>query len=198
MGVLRASTHEVTWSVGELAAATGLTVRTLHHYDEIGLVRPSWRSPAGHRRYAAAEVRRLHRVVALRGFGFGLTEIAALLDAQEAGDVRELLRRQLDQVSDRIARATALRDRLGAVLERFDAAGDPSAAVLVRLIEGMTAVEHTYTPEELERMAAARREAAARWSPQELQEMGERRQAMWDAMTPEERAELQRSRPALP
>jgi MerR family transcriptional regulator, thiopeptide resistance regulator len=191
-------TEEITWNVGELATATGLTVRTLHHYDEIGLVRPSRRSPAGHRRYTAAEVRRLHRVVALRGFGFALADIGALLDSGNQQDARELLRRQLDQVTDRIARATALRDRLEAVLGRFDAAGDPSAAVLVELIEGMTAVEHTYTPEELERMAAARRAAAARLSPQELTAMAERRQAMWEAMTPEQRAELQRSRPALP
>jgi DNA-binding transcriptional MerR regulator len=61
------STQEHVWSIGELAAATGLTVRTLHHYDEIGLARPSLRTHAGHRRYTATDVRRLHRVLALRG-----------------------------------------------------------------------------------------------------------------------------------
>jgi len=66
-----------TWSIGELAGQTGLTVRTLRHYDELGLARPSRRTAAGHRRYAAEDVRRLHRIVALRGFGFALPEIAA-------------------------------------------------------------------------------------------------------------------------
>jgi DNA-binding transcriptional MerR regulator len=68
------------WSIGELAAQTGLTVRTLHHYDEIGLARPSQRSIAGHRRYTAQDVRRLHRIVALRDFGFTLAEIGGLIE----------------------------------------------------------------------------------------------------------------------
>ena len=183
-----------TWSVGELAAATGLTVRTLHHYDEIGLARPSLRSPAGHRRYTADDVRRLHRIVALRGFGFGLTEIGALLDGS-GPEPRELLRSQLDQVADRIARATRLRDRLEALLGQLDATGNPSAAVLVRLMEEMTAVEHRYTPEELQEMAARRQEAMATLSPEELAEMSERRRLLRESMTPEQLAELARSRP---
>lgn len=193
------STDETTWSVGDLATETGLTVRALHHYDEIGLVRPSRRTSAGHRRYTSGDVRRLHRVLALRGFGFALGDIGALLDeAGDGPDARELVRRQLDQTIDRIVRATALRRRLETVLGQFDAVGDASAAVLIRLIEGMTAVEHTYTPEELERMAAKRREMAARLSPEERTAMAERRRAIWDGLTPEQQAELQRSRPPLP
>jgi hypothetical protein len=53
-------------TVGHLARATGLTVRTLHHWDEIGLLRPAERSGAGHRRYSAEDVERLYRIVALR------------------------------------------------------------------------------------------------------------------------------------
>jgi MerR family transcriptional regulator, thiopeptide resistance regulator len=181
-----------TWSVGELAAQTGLTVRTLHHYDEIGLARPSERTAAGHRRYTGADVRRLHRIVALRGFGFTLAEIAALLDATEP-DPRELVRRQLAQANERIARTTRLRDRLDAVLRVFDAAGSPSAAVLVGLIEGMT----TVNTEEFEQMAAHRRAMTARLTPAELAEMSARRQAMRDSLTPEQLAALERSRPKL-
>jgi DNA-binding transcriptional MerR regulator len=148
-----------TWDVGELAAATGLTVRTLHHYDEIGLATPSLRSHAGHRRYTHSDVRRLHRVTALRGFGFPLTEIARLLDGPQL-DVRELVLGQLDQVDDRLARGEKLRARLTAVLVLLDDADLPSASTLVRLLEEMTAVEHAYTPEELERLAEQRRQAA--------------------------------------
>jgi DNA-binding transcriptional MerR regulator len=186
-----------TWSVGELATATGLTVRTLHHYDEIGLARPSLRSPAGHRRYTGDDVRRLHRVVALRGFGFGLAEIGALLDGS-GPEPRELLQSQLEQVADRIARATRLRDRLGTLLAQFDAAGDPSVAVLIQLIEEMTAVAHTYTPEEFEQMAARRQEMLARLSPEEQAAMAERRRVLCDSLTPEQLAELRRSRPSPP
>ena len=65
-------------AVGELARATGLTVRTLHHYDRLGLLPPG-RDTTGRRRYRPAEVRRLHQIVALRGFGPPLAEIAQLL-----------------------------------------------------------------------------------------------------------------------
>ena len=186
-----------TWSIGELAEQTGLTVRTLHHYDEIGLARPSRRTAAGHRRYAAADVRRLHRIVALRGFGFALPEIAALLD--DTGlNARELVRRQLAQVGERLERAVRLHDRLGKVLGMFDAADTPSAVVLLTLIEEMTAVEHTYTPEESERLAASRQAMAEKLTPEEYAEMAARRRAALESMTPEQIADLQRSRPSMP
>jgi MerR family transcriptional regulator, thiopeptide resistance regulator len=182
-----------TWSVGELAKQTGLTVRTLHHYDEIGLARPSQRTAAGHRRYTGDDVRRLHRVVALRGFGFSLTEIGALLDAAEP-DPRELVRRQRDQATERIARTTRLRDRLDVVLRVFDAAGSPSAEVLVGLIEGMVEVDAA----EFAQMAAHREAMAAKLSPSELAEMSAQREAYMASLTPEQLAELQRSRPPIP
>ncbi|MGH3623029.1 MAG: MerR family transcriptional regulator [Sciscionella sp.] len=68
---------ERSWRVGELAAETGLTVRALHHYDEIGLLVPSVRGNGGHRHYTESDVRRLHRILALRGFRLSLAEIAA-------------------------------------------------------------------------------------------------------------------------
>jgi DNA-binding transcriptional MerR regulator len=182
-----------TWSVGELAAATGLTVRTLHHYDEIGLATPSLRNHAGHRRYTLADVRRLHRVAALRGFGFSLTEIAWLLD-DRALDVRELVRQQLDQVEDRLARSERLRDRLAAVLVQLDHAEAPSAPALLQLMEEMTAVEHTYTPEELDELAERRRQATAGLTEDQLREMNDHRQAMRAQLTPEQIAEMNRRR----
>src|SRR5919106_1126104 len=75
--------------VGELAAATGLTVRTLHYYDEIGLLVASGRSDGGHRLYAAADVERLYRICLLRRLGLPLAEIRRVLEvlrSMEAGD----------------------------------------------------------------------------------------------------------------
>jgi MerR family transcriptional regulator, thiopeptide resistance regulator len=59
-----------SWKVGELARVTGLTVRALHYYDEIGLLMPSGRTPAGHRSYDRADVARLYRISLLRRLGF--------------------------------------------------------------------------------------------------------------------------------
>src|SRR3954465_2394362 len=58
-------------TVGAVARLAGVTVRTLHHYDEIGLVSPSGRSPAGYRLYDAADLDRLQAVLAYRALGFG-------------------------------------------------------------------------------------------------------------------------------
>jgi DNA-binding transcriptional MerR regulator len=68
------------WKVGELAGATGLTVRALHHYDRLGLLVPSQRTHAGHRLYGEADVSRLYHVLALRDLGFSLAEVGELLD----------------------------------------------------------------------------------------------------------------------
>src|ERR1700760_1196472 len=66
--------------VGELARRTGLTVRTLHHYDQIGLLRPSLHSDAGYRLYSPADVARLQRVLSLRQLGFSPEQVGDCLD----------------------------------------------------------------------------------------------------------------------
>ena len=63
------------WRVGELARRTGLSVRTLHYYDEIGLLLPSRRTDGGHRLYTAGDVLRLQRIRSLQHLGFTLREI---------------------------------------------------------------------------------------------------------------------------
>lgn len=90
-------------TVGRVAELAGVSVRTLHHYDEIGLVRPSARTAAGYRAYAAGDVERLREVLAYRRLGFGLREIADLVDDPATDAVahlrrlRGLLREQRDR-----------------------------------------------------------------------------------------------------
>ncbi len=74
------SARPATWKVGELARRTGLSVRALHYYDEIGLLSPSRRTDAGHRLYTADDVSRLYRISLLRQLGFRLEDIAHVLD----------------------------------------------------------------------------------------------------------------------
>jgi DNA-binding transcriptional MerR regulator len=90
-------------TVGVVAKLVGVSVRTLHHYDEIGLVTPSDRTPSGYRSYSDADVERLHRVLTYRALGFPLEEIAALLDDPDV-DALAHLRRQHDLLSERIDR----------------------------------------------------------------------------------------------
>jgi len=102
----------MTTTVGELARRTGLTTRTLHHYEALGLLRPAQRSPAGYRLYDEASVARLHAVLAYRYLGLPLKEIAALL-ADDPPPLRELLRRQASLVEERIAQHERLLEALG-------------------------------------------------------------------------------------
>jgi DNA-binding transcriptional MerR regulator len=102
-----------TWPVGEVARLAGITVRTLHHYDRIGLLVPGIRSAAGYREYQYADLLRLQRVLAYRELGLSLDEIGRLLDDPDADPVR-LLRRQRDAVQAQIERLR----QIAAVLER--------------------------------------------------------------------------------
>ncbi|MGW0735329.1 MerR family transcriptional regulator [Streptomyces sp. NPDC002851] len=93
----------MSYSVGQVAGFAGVTVRTLHHYDEIGLLAPSERSHAGHRRYSDTDLDRLQQILFYRELGFPLDEVAALLDDPET-DPREHLRRQHKLLTSRIAK----------------------------------------------------------------------------------------------
>ncbi|WP_030019237.1 MerR family transcriptional regulator [Streptomyces monomycini] len=95
------------YSVGQVAGFAGVTVRTLHHYDEIGLLVPGERSHAGHRRYGDADLDRLQQILFYRELGFPLDEVAALLDDPDA-DPREHLRRQHALLSARIGKLQAM------------------------------------------------------------------------------------------
>ena len=105
-----------TWTVGQVADVFGVTVRTLHHYDELGLLRPSERSAAGYRLYTDGDLRRLQQVVVYRRLELPLDEIASLLDGDEDPDVH--LRRQRDAVMQRLDELTDLVVAIDRALER--------------------------------------------------------------------------------
>ncbi|HEX5005585.1 MAG TPA: MerR family transcriptional regulator [Hyphomonadaceae bacterium] len=79
-------------TVKQLAAISGVTVRTLHHYDEIGLLKPAWIGENGYRYYGRAQLLRLQQILFHREFGAPLNEIAELLDIEGEDQVGVLLR----------------------------------------------------------------------------------------------------------
>ena len=93
-------------TVGQVAQRYGVTVRSLHHYDDIGLLRPSERTAAGYRVYTHDDLQRLATVVVYRRLGFGLDEIADLLAGR--GPVVDHLRRQRVAVETRMAEMSEL------------------------------------------------------------------------------------------
>src|SRR5689334_23987956 len=97
----------MSYSVGHVASLAGVSVRTLHHYDAVGLLVPSAHSPAGYRQYSEADLERLQRVLFYRELGFPLDEIKALLDDPTV-DAETHLRRQRDLLTRRIGRLEAM------------------------------------------------------------------------------------------
>lgn len=98
-------------TVGEVSRLAGVTVRTLHHYDEIGLLSPSGRSGAGYRLYNQEDLLRLQEILVWRQLGFRLPEIQRLLDDPDH-DRREALMRQRELVELDLVRLRATAGRL--------------------------------------------------------------------------------------
>ncbi|WP_028101854.1 MerR family transcriptional regulator [Pseudoduganella violaceinigra] len=134
--------------VGELARRSGLTVRTLHHYDSIGLLKPSGRSDAGYRQYNRDDVARLHQVQALRRFGMALADIGHFL-AKPGNSLPELIARQIDSLDQQIAEAAKLRAQLVLLRGQLLAGEEPELATWLTTLEQMTVYDKYFTKEEL-------------------------------------------------
>jgi DNA-binding transcriptional MerR regulator len=136
-------------TVGAVAALTGVSVRTLHHYDHISLVVPSVRTPAGYRGYTDADIERLHLVLVYRSAGMPLDEIRKVLDDSSA-DVLEHLRRQHGLLLDQ---ADRLQHTIKAVEELMNAHRSGIQLTVEEQVEifGTTAFGEEYAAEAEER-----------------------------------------------
>ncbi len=173
-----------------------MSVRTLHHYDEIGLLRADQRTGAGHRLYGEADVRRLHRILALRGFGLSLAEVAQVLDG-ELEDPTGLIQRQLSQVEDQLRVAQRLRRGLVGVLEGLAQEHEPSVEKLIDLIEGMTAMTRTLTVEEFRDLTEKRRQATAAMTEEQIAAANAAREKWREGKSEEELMEMEKNRRAM-
>lgn len=140
-------TDERYWKVGDLAEATGLTVRALHHFDRVGLLVPTVRTPAGHRVYTAGDVRRLYRILAFRQLGMPLAQIAEALDG-DLDDLGSAVRAQLACVERTIEAQRRLHIRLAALRQAILRATEPSIDQLIEAMEALVQA-NDFTPEQL-------------------------------------------------
>ena len=149
------------YRVGEIAALARVSVRTLHHYDRIGLLRPSATSRVGYRLYAASDLLRLQQILMLRYLGFPLARIGELLDRQDF-DLAAALRIQRRILRDRIQELDRIDAAVGDVVGRWEATGGWDWELVTRASEEVgRGLEHRrdemetyYTPEQMERFAA--------------------------------------------
>ena len=138
-----------SWTVSEVARLARVTVRTLHHYDEIGLLSPAKRSEAGYRLYGMDDLTRLHRILLFRELDFPLDTIAQLLD-EPALDPTEALRAQRAMLLERARRTETIVEAVDRTLDALEEGREMSAT---EMFEGFDAMDH----------AALRKEADQRW-----------------------------------
>ena len=125
------------WKIGELARRVGLTVRTLHHYDRIGLFSPSHTTESGHRVYSDEDVRTLLQIISLKQLGFSLGEIRAMISDRGA-DPREMLELQLNRLDAEIAALTEVRDRVRRIYEHLQRGRPVSTEEIMAVAHALT------------------------------------------------------------
>ena len=139
--------------IGELAKRTGLTVRTLHHYDAIKLLCPSARSSAGYRLYDRRDIERLHRIQALRRLDLSLAEIASLLEG-DSTDLQTVIEQQIALLDRQAARTVELRDRLKRLLTNLAENLEPDLPDWLVTLEMMAMYDKYFTSGDLATMHA--------------------------------------------
>ncbi|MBV8045707.1 MAG: MerR family transcriptional regulator [Paludibacterium sp.] len=167
--------------VGELAKRTGLTVRTLHHYDSIGLLQPSARSDSGYRLYQRDDIARLHQIQALRRFGMSLADIGDLL-ANKGTSFAVIVDEQIAALGRQIEQANALRNQLMQLQRQLDKGDQPELADWLTTLELMTMYDQYFSKEELSRLPFAQPDT--------------KRQQEWDTLVLQMRALMEGRTPA--
>ena len=108
----RKMSDDATLSVGDVARVSGVSIRSLHHYDDVGLLRPTDRSDAGYRLYSRRDLDRLQEILVHRALGLSLTQISQILDQPEHDRIATLraTREELRVEAERISRVTTAID----------------------------------------------------------------------------------------
>jgi DNA-binding transcriptional MerR regulator len=161
--------------VGELAKRAGLTVRTLHHYEQTGLLVPSARSEAGYRLYNLAAIQRLHMIKALSQAGLELATIKDYLD-RDRYSLCELLVRQIDALDTRMRDIVTLRERLALLRDVLAQGGEPDLESWLQTLELMKMYDRWFSAQELQVLPFA--------------EQDEQRNQVWLALVTEVQALL--------
>lgn len=145
--------------IGELAKRSGLSVRTLHHYDAIGLLSPSERTQGGARIYGRQDFLRLHRIQVLKQLGYSLSEIRRAMDDATV-DPLAIINRQAELLDAQAKRARELSATLKYLSNRLTAGTAVEAADWLNLLEMMTIYDRHLTKDEVQMLRSPTRGAA--------------------------------------
>ena len=137
--------------VGQLAKQVSLSVRTLHHYDEIGLLSPSVRTPAGHRLYNSKDIALLHRIQALKQLGLSLQKIAEIIQ-KNSQSLPDIIAQQISAIDREMAQAAQLKSKLVRLHDGLQAGREPDMASWLDTLALMNVYEKYLTLDEIEEL----------------------------------------------
>jgi DNA-binding transcriptional MerR regulator len=175
------------WKVGELAKSTGLSIRTLHFYEEIGLLSPSARTESGHRIYGEKDLLRLQQILSLKQMGLPLDNIKLCLDEKKIFPI-QIIQAHKKRIEEEKVKVDQLYGLLSRLEKALAAKEKLSIDEVIKTMEAITMYENMYkkyfTKEQLEKLSERRKA------------LGERKlksiQAQWPKLIKAVRAEMTR------
>jgi MerR family transcriptional regulator, thiopeptide resistance regulator len=173
-------------TVGDVARRTGLSVRTLHHYDALGLLQASGRTDAGYRLYTVRDLMKLQQIVLLKSLGLSLAQIARTLSS-DGPTLLRTIETHVSKLRTRIEQERRVCTRLEETAARLRKRRTPTIEEIVRTIEEVTMSEKYFTPEQVEWM----RERRAVVGETRIREV----EAEWPRLVAEVRAAMEKGTP---
>jgi len=175
--------------IKEFAGLTGTTVRTLHHYDQLGLLRPSGRRPNGYRVYTQDDLLRLEQIIALKFLGLPLRQIGRILESP-ALTLEKSLRVQAGIIAEEVRRLERAARAVRQVGRQLDAEKKVNLKTIIQIIQEIQMSEETkknwaerfYTPEEMKEF----KEIGKGYTPEQM----EAYQKKWAALIEEVKSHL--------
>ena len=148
--------------IGELAEKTGISIRTLHYYDEIGLLSPSQRTEVGHRLYSDRDIAQLQQILSLRQLGFSLEEIRGCLDNPDFA-LPKVIDLHRSRLREQMTLSQILMERLNTIAMELQVSQSAAVENLMHAMETMTMTEQYFTPEQQTVLAARFQSTQADW-----------------------------------
>ena len=161
--------------VGEIAKKTGLTVRALHHYDDIGLLTASCRSDTGYRLYTHDDLMQLQKIKSLQSLGFSLEEIARIIQS-DAESLSDILNKHLNNLVQHIEQQQVLIQRLQNLVDVIQQGQSPTVEMLLDTLRVTIMFEKYYSPDQMAKLAEIRDEIGE----ESIKEMEQEWQTMYD------------------
>jgi MerR family transcriptional regulator, thiopeptide resistance regulator len=146
--------QNTTWKIGALASQTGITVRTLHHYHQTGLLVPSEFTESGHRLYTKSDIARLQQILSLKQMGFSLDDIHDFIENPNYNPIL-VVQTQLESITKQIKLKEKLRFELEQLRTLLLSNQNIGADKLFKLMEVIQMNGHNYlTPDQVDKMKA--------------------------------------------